>query len=81
MNPEASSNDAPLSDSTSPVESAAPDAADLERRGFLKSVGRGAKYAAPTLTVLTFSRESQGQGFPSPPPFNPSHYYKYYKKK
>jgi hypothetical protein len=79
VNPEASSNDAPLSDSTSPAESAVPDAADLERRSFLKSVGRGAKYAAPTLTVLTFSRESLGQGYPSPPPFDPLYYY--YKKK
>lgn len=74
MNPEAP-NDTPLSDFTSPAE-IVPDAADLERRSFLKSVGRGAKYAAPTLTVLTLSRESSAQGVPWPPPsdFNPLNY-------
>ncbi len=74
MNPEAP-NDTPLSDSTSPAE-IVPDAADLERRSFLKSVSRGAKYAAPTLTVLTFSRESLGGPPPPPSNFDPASYMK-----
>lgn len=58
-----------MSDPILPVE-IAPDAADPKRREFLKSLGKGAKYAAPTLTVLTFSRESLA--YPSPPPYHPS---------
>lgn len=77
MNPEAP-NDTPLSDSTSPAEIVPDDATDLERRSFLKSVGRGAKYAAPTLTVLTFSRESLGAP-PPPSGFNPWSYMRRYR--
>lgn len=62
------SDHGPMSDPALPAEIAL-DAEDPKRREFLKSLGKGAKYAAPTLTVLTFSHESLG--YPSTPPFNP----------
>ena len=58
----------PVSDSVLPAKIVL-DAEDPKRQAFLKSLGKGAKYAAPTLTVLTFSHESLG--YPSTPPFNP----------
>lgn len=50
-----------------------PDAEDPQRREFFKSLGKGAQYAAPTLTVLTLARESLAQvGSPPPPPGHPA---------
>lgn len=49
------------------------DAENPKRREFLKSLGKGAQYAAPTLTVLTLSRESLAQVWsPPPPPGHPA---------
>ena len=56
----------PMSDSTLPME-IVPVAEDPQRREFFKTLGRGAKYAAPTLTVLTLSRESLAD-ISEPPP-------------
>lgn len=67
-----------ISDPVLPTEIVS-DAKDSQRREFLKKVGKGAKYAAPTLTVLTFSLNSLAQiGSPPPPPspggYAPSRY-------
>lgn len=62
----------PMSDSILPTE-IVPAAEDPQRREFFKTLGRGAKYAAPTLTVLTLSRESLAQVWsPPPPPGHPA---------
>jgi len=45
-----------------------PDTADLTRREFFRSMGERAKYIAPTLTVLTLSRQSLAQDISEPPP-------------
>jgi hypothetical protein len=64
------SDHSPMSDPGLPAE-IAPDAADPKRREFFKSLGERAKYIAPTLTVLTFSRRSLAAP-PPPSDFNPS---------
>jgi hypothetical protein len=72
MIPEDSDHD-PRSDPVSPAEITS-DAENPKRREFLKSLGKGAQYAAPTLTVLTLSRESLAQVWsPPPPPGHPLH--------
>lgn len=58
-----------------------PHAADSERRAFLKKMGKGAKYVAPTLTVLTFSRQSLAADEISLPPPLPKRYQSYRQPK
>lgn len=66
------SDHGPRSDSILPTE-IVPAAKDPQRREFFKSLGKGAKYAAPTLTVLTLARESLAQTWsPPPPPGHPA---------
>lgn len=60
------SDHSPMSDPSLPAE-IAHDVADPKRREFFKSLGERAKYIAPTLTVLTFSRRSLAA---PPPPSN-----------
>ena len=64
------SDHSPMSGLVLPAEIVS-DTTDPRRREFLKSLGKGAKYVAPTLTVLTFSHQSLADFPPPPSGFNP----------
>lgn len=71
QNPDHSS----MSDPTLLAEIAS-DTTDLTRREFFKSMGERTKYVAPTLMVLTLSRQSLAQEISEPPPL-PERYQPY----